>query len=194
MMLKKQSLKITLILLLIILLPLTVLSQQESDKAKAEKKNKEDLKTTETEDAKKAYKNDLKAPDSDGVINLTGDQSDVWNPKERRDPFASLIQKVAKPGENEYRVIVQPGKRPSGIGGMELKEIELAGILFIKGEYKAMFIGSDDISYLLSVNDQIWDGTVKEIDMNCVTFEQETEDLRFLVRRMKTIRRCLDTE
>jgi Tfp pilus assembly protein PilP len=187
---------------LMIILPSTLVAQQTKEKAnqKKEEKKKDDKKETaapqQTTTDKKATESDLKAPEEnmDTVQDMTVGQGEVWNPENRRDPFASLIQKVAKSGAEEYKVLTREGKRPDGIEGMELKDIQLVGIFFIKGVYKAMFVGSDDYPYLLISGSQIWDGRIKEIDFSCVTFEQETEDLRFLVRRMKPVKRCLETE
>ena len=199
---KKILLIIAIALPLIISLPSYIAAQQTKDKAgqkKEEKKKDEKKETTapqQTTTEKKATESDLKAPEenTDTVQDMTAGQGEVWNPENRRDPFASLIQKVARTGAEEYKVVTREGKRPDGIEGMELKDIQLVGIFFIKGVYKAMFVGSDDYPYLLTVGGQIWDGRIKEIDFSCVTFEQETEDLRFLVRRMKPVKRCLETE
>lgn len=202
----KTIIYIAFIILLIVSVPSYLTAQQSTNKAnqnKEEKKKddkKDDKKTTpavpESGSEKKATESDLKAPEEtlETVQDMTVGQPEVWNPENRRDPFTSLIQKTVKSGSGEERVVAREGKRPDGIEGMDLKDIQLVGIFFIKGAYKAMFVGSDAYPYLLTVGNQIWDGRVKEIDFNCVTFEQETEDLRFLVRRMKPVKRCLETE
>jgi len=199
----KKTLVFTgIIFLLVIFLPLYVSAQQSTGKVnpKKEDKKKDDKQNPGNNQPpvldKKATESDLKAPEetSETIQDMTIGQGEVWNPENRRDPFASLIQKVARAGGDQDKVLTREGKRPDGIEGMELKDIQLVGIFFVKGIYKAMFLGSDDYPYLLAVGYQIWDGRIKEIDFNCVTFEQETEDLRFLVRRMKPVKRCLETE
>lgn len=195
---KKALIVIAIALPLIFSLSLPAAGQQAKDKStqKKEEKKKDTPAPQQTSGDKKATESDLKAPEEnlESVQDMTGGPGEVWNPENRRDPFASLIQKVAKSGAEEYKVVTREGKRPDGIEGMELKDINLVGIFFIKGVYKAMFVGNDDYPYLLTAGSQIWDGRIKEIDFSCVTFEQETEDLRFLVRRMKPVKRCLETE
>jgi Tfp pilus assembly protein PilP len=199
---KKTSVFIGVVFLLVIALPTYLSAQQTSGKTepKKEEKKKEDKqnpgKNIPPVLDKKATESDLKAPEEspEAVQDMTIGQGEVWNPENRRDPFASLIQKVAKTGGDQDKIITREGKRPDGIEGMDLKDIQLVGIFLVKGAYKAMFVGSDDYPYLLIVGNQIWDGRIKEIDFNCVTFEQEAEDPRFLVRRMKPVKRCLETE
>jgi len=199
---KKTLVFMGIVFLLINALPSYMLAQQTVGKTepKKEEKKKEDKQNTGKNQPvaldKKATESDLKAPEEspETVQDMTIGQGEVWNPENRRDPFASLIQKVSKAGGSEDKIIAREGKRPDGIEGMDLKDIQLVGIFLVKGAYKAMFVGSDDYPYLLTVGNQIWDGRIKEVDFNCVTFEQEAEDPRFLVRRMKPVKRCLETE
>jgi len=182
------------LILLAVSLPV-ILFAQEADKKKDDKKK--DVEGSKITEAVPETKSDTKKEgegSDDAIQEFITSATDVWNPPNRREPFSSPIQKIRTGAGGDERVIVKKGKRPPGIEGMELKELELVGVLFVKGIYKAMFIGSDDFAYTLQPGEEIWDSKVKEIDMNCVTFEQETEDVRFLVRRIKTVRKCLETE
>ncbi|MBN2136023.1 MAG: pilus assembly protein PilP [Acidobacteria bacterium] len=186
--------KISLILFIVLLFTLSsVLLIAQEDKKDKDKKKKDESKSVITETD--SGTDDSAAEDSaEPIEDLTKGTAEVWNPKNRREPFSDPVQKAKTASAGDTRVLTKEGKRPAGIEGMDLKELEIVGILFIKGSYKAMCIGSDDQPYTLNQGQEIWDSRVKEIDMNCVTFEQETEDIRFLVRRMRTVRRCLENE
>lgn len=199
---KKTWVFIGIVILLTILLPAYLPAQQNTNKTdtKKEEKKKDEKqnppKNPPPATDRKATESDLKAPEEtpETVQDMTIGQTDVWNPENRRDPFASLIQKATKGGGEQERIITKEGPRPEGIEGMELKDVQLVGIFFVKGSYKAMFIGNDDYPYLLNSGFELWNARIKEIDFNCVTFEQESEDPRFLVRRMKPVKKCLETE
>ncbi len=183
--------KIFLVILLAFLIAPLALHAQEEKKDDANKDSNE-VQAGEADSGSGG--NDADKGDESVNESFATSASEVWNPPNRREPFSNPVQKAKQGGEGDARIITKSGRRPPGIQGMELKEIELVGILLVKGVYKAMFVGSDDFAYLLIADDEIWDSKVKEIDMNCVTFEQETEDLRFRVRRIKTVRKCLSTD
>ena len=89
----------------------------------------------------------------------------------RRDPFRSLVEKVAIKGE---------GERPKGIAGMMISEVDLVGIITSpKGEI-AFLNGSDNKGYFMRSGDNLYDGTVMDIDRAAgrVIFRQKVDDPR----------------
>jgi hypothetical protein len=106
--------------------------------------------------------------DSEALI--TG-QYFAYDPEGRRDPFESLVK--AQP--------VIKGKRPKGIKGMLVTEIDLQGITQdIAGRPLALFNGSDNVGYTLREGDLVYDAHLIEIDIprGFVVFRQEVDDPR----------------
>jgi hypothetical protein len=94
-----------------------------------------------------------------------------YDPAGRRDPFRSLYEQVK----------TVHGKRPPGVAGMLVAEIDLSGIVKDSGAGDvAFFNGSDNKGYFLRVGDRVYDGTVIAIDSNkgVVTFRQQVDDPR----------------
>lgn len=94
-----------------------------------------------------------------------------YNPEGRRDPFESLfaVSRIAR------------DKRPRGVAGMMVAEIDLDGIIEDpSGGNLAFFTGSDNKGYFLRVGDAVYDGTLIAIDAQrgMVTFRQQTDDPR----------------
>ncbi|UCF66370.1 MAG: hypothetical protein JSV80_11295 [Acidobacteriota bacterium] len=102
---------------------------------------------------------------------LTG-QHFSYDPTGRRDPFEPLI-KTQKIGTE--------GKRPKGIAGMLISEIDLKGVVTdVDGLPAALFRGSDNRGYTIRVGDVVYDGRVISIDSGrgAVVFRQQVEDPR----------------
>lgn len=95
-----------------------------------------------------------------------------YDPAGRRDPFEPLIKSDA----------VKPdGKRPKGIAGMLVNEIDLKGVATdVQGNPVAMFRGSDSRGYTLRVGEVVYDGRVLAIDPRRgeVVFRQQVDDPR----------------
>jgi len=97
-----------------------------------------------------------------------------YDPAGRRDPFLSLYEQVR---------LKDQGKRPKGIGGMLVTEIDLVGIVQdASGGDVAFFTGSDNKGYFMKVGDQVFDGTLIGVDprTGAVTFRQEVDDPRLI--------------
>ncbi len=94
-----------------------------------------------------------------------------YDPAGRRDPFRSLVENVAIKGE---------GERPKGIAGMLIAEVDLVGIITSPRGEIAFLNGSDNRGYFLRSGDQLYDGTIVDIDRAAgkVTFRQKVEDPR----------------
>ena len=107
--------------------------------------------------------------DSEAVI--TG-RHFTYDPAGRRDPFEPLVR--ATP-------LGARGKRPKGIAGMLVSEIDLKGISTdVRGAPMALFSGSDNRGYHLRVGDVVYDGRVISIDevRGVVVFRQNVDDPR----------------
>jgi hypothetical protein len=109
-----------------------------------------------------------------------------YDPENRRDPFRSLAEPPT----------ADRGKRPPGIGGMLVTEIDLAGIVRDDdGGDVAFFVGTDGKGYFLHVGERVFDATLIAIDAErgAVTFRQEVDDprqikpYRDLVRRLSPV-------
>ena len=95
----------------------------------------------------------------------------TYDPAGRRDPFEPLVK--AEP--------VRKGKRPKGIAGMLVAEIDLKGVAVDPtGRPVALFHGSDNRGYLLRVGDVVYDARVIKIDpvSGLVVFRQQVDDPR----------------
>jgi Tfp pilus assembly protein PilP len=87
----------------------------------------------------------------------------VYNPEGRRDPFWNLLQgKSVK--ENREAI--------EGIAGLMIDELELEGIVFAQGEFKALLKGPDTRPYVVSIGDKVYDGEVVAMDRNSVSFRK----------------------
>ena len=94
-----------------------------------------------------------------------------YDPAGRRDPFRSLFETVR----------VKEGKRPEGISGMLVTEIDLVGIVKDPADGDvAFFSGTDNKGYFLQVGDEVFDGTLIAISTRggSVTFRQRVDDPR----------------
>jgi Tfp pilus assembly protein PilP len=87
----------------------------------------------------------------------------VYNPEGRRDPFWNLLQgKSVK--ENREAI--------EGIAGLMIDELELEGIVFAQGEFKALLKGPDTRPYVVGIGDKVYDGEVVAMDRNSVSFKK----------------------
>ncbi len=87
----------------------------------------------------------------------------VYNPEGRRDPFWNLLQgKSVK--ENREAI--------EGIAGLMIDELELEGIVFAQGTFKALLKGPDTRPYIVGIGDKVYDGEVVAMDKNSVSFKK----------------------
>jgi type IV pilus assembly protein PilP len=87
----------------------------------------------------------------------------VYNPEGRRDPFWNLLHgKSVK--ENREAI--------EGIAGLMIDELELEGIVFAQGEFKALLKGPDTRPYVVGIGDKVYDGEVVAMDRNSVSFKK----------------------
>ena len=93
----------------------------------------------------------------------------AYNPGNRRDPFESLLVST------EARKL--GGRRPEGIPGLLIDEIDLRGI-WRTGKGYVVQVGVDNQikSYLLKAGDQLYDGNVVSVTRSEVVFKQIVQD------------------
>jgi hypothetical protein len=108
---------------------------------------------------------DLPEPATDEGVELMNVQPGefVYNPEGRRDPFWNLLQgKSVK--ENREAI--------EGIAGLMIDELELEGIVFAQGSFKALLKGPDTRPYVVGIGDKVYDGEVVAMDKNSVSFKK----------------------
>ncbi|MCP3980422.1 MAG: hypothetical protein GY716_14055 [bacterium] len=118
---------------------------------------------------------------------LARGQRFAYEPAGRRDPFQSLFETM--PGAK--------GKRPKGVEGMLINEIDLAGVVQdTRDGDVAMVIGSDNKGYFLRVGDAVYDGTVIAVDprLGAVTFRQQVDDPRRIKPYRDVVKRLVPVE
>lgn len=136
------------------------------------------------------------APAQEGVIEkiereresiITG-QHFSYDSQGRRDPFESLVKaQVMAPG----------GKRPKGVAGMLVTELDLKGIATdVAGHRVALVRGSDNRGYSLREGDVVYDARLIsiDVDMGSVVFRQEVDDPRRIKPYRDVIKRLTPLE
>ncbi len=90
----------------------------------------------------------------------------TYDRRGRRDPFLSVWNKRAE------------GSRPPGVAGMAIAELDLMGIAHTPdGKHRyALVLGTDNTGYNLNEGDQLYDGKVKKIESDRVTFLKKVND------------------
>jgi hypothetical protein len=117
---------------------------------------------------------------------ITG-QGFTYNPEGRRDPFRSPFGSLASGTD----------KRPPGLAGMLVAEIDLSGIVNDPRDGDvAVVIGSDNKGYFLRVGDEVYDGTVIAIDPShgTLTFRQQVDDPRMIKPYRDIVKRLVPLE
>ncbi len=132
--------------------------------------------------------------DSEAVETILREQEQLlrgqrfsYDPAGRRDPFTSLIENVVLVG----------GKRPKGIAGMLVAEVDLVGTIKDRsGGNIAFFMGSDNKGYFLRVGDAVHDGTLIAVSptSGTVTFRQQVDDPRLIKPYRDVVKRLVPLE
>jgi len=98
----------------------------------------------------------------------------LYNPGNRRDPFANpllLVKKGNRPEDEEE----SRGVAPPGIKGTYIAQAALQGIAIRDNARVAVFRGADSRAYFLRKGDRLFDGYLKEIHDGFVTLVRETK-------------------
>ncbi|MFQ5881722.1 MAG: hypothetical protein ACE5I9_04530 [Candidatus Methylomirabilales bacterium] len=100
----------------------------------------------------------------------------VYNPRGRRDPFVPLVQAQTEEG------------------GVDIRGLKLAGIVWQKDRYFALLEAPDGLGHILKVNDRLGpNARVKAITKDTVLIEMKRRDV-FGKRQLRTIRLELKKE
>jgi type IV pilus assembly protein PilP len=99
----------------------------------------------------------------------------TYNPEGRRDPFVSL---VTRGGD-----LKSAGARPDGVAGMLINDVTVRGIVKSGEDFVAMLQAPDTKTYIVHVNDRLFDGSIKAITVRAVVFSQEVKDPLSLVKQ-----------
>jgi hypothetical protein len=116
---------------------------------------------------------------------LLAGQRFTYDPAGRRDPFLNLFESMRMTAE---------GKRPVGMAGMLVSELDLVGIVKDRsGGDVALVIGSDNKGYFLRVGDNVFDGAVIAVDsrLGTVTFRQQVDDPRRIKPYQDVVKRLV---
>jgi hypothetical protein len=114
-----------------------------------------------------------------------GGEGYTYNPAGRRDPFVSLVNRGSDPRAT--------GTRPEGVAGLLVSEVALKGIVRTRGAYLAILQAPNSRTYVVRANDRLFDGMVKSITADGVTFLQEVNDPLSLVKQ-REVRKTLRPE
>jgi len=97
-----------------------------------------------------------------------------YDPGGRRDPFVSLVARGTD---------LRPDNRPQGLGGMLINDITVRGIFKSEERIVAMLQAPDNRTYIVHVNDKLFDGFIKAITVDTVVFSQDVNDPLSLVKQ-----------
>ena len=87
----------------------------------------------------------------------------------RRDPFSPLIQ-ISVGGRTTGQHL------PPGIGGLEVSTVRVDGTVEAPTGTLAVVSNPDDRVYFVRVGDQLYDGDVEKINLDGVTFKENSRD------------------
>jgi len=122
---------------------------------------------------------DLEAEDVDvsGIEEiLRGDQASMegeffsYDPAGRRDPFRSLLIGFEEADAGVVKV------RPPGLPGTLVDELRIEGIIKTPEGILAFAQGRDNLSYIIRPGTKLYDGQVREIQLDRVIFERQVND------------------
>lgn len=85
-----------------------------------------------------------------------------------RDPFAALVR-ASDPGDSHSNL-------PPGIAGLQVATVRLEGMVKTSDGIVAVVANPQDSVYFLHDGDHIYDGVVEKIDIDDITFRQESKD------------------
>ena len=97
-----------------------------------------------------------------------------YDPRGRRDPFVSLLNRGADLGP--------VGERPTGLAGLTVNDVSLRGIILSEGTYIAVLQAPDTKTYVVRDGNRLYDGSVLTVSEDAVIFLQEVNDPLSLVK------------
>ena len=104
----------------------------------------------------------------------------TYDPERRRDPFVSLLTLGAARGPLT--------ERPAGLAGLTVNDVSLRGLVFSGGVYLAVMQAPDNKTYILRGEEVLFDGVVKDVSAEGITFVQQVNDPLSIVREREVLR------
>jgi len=98
----------------------------------------------------------------------------TYNPDGRRDPFVSLGARGTD---------MRSDSRPEGLGGLLINDITVRGVFKSPERITAMLQSPDNRTYIVHINDRLFDGFIKAITVDTVVFSQDVNDPLSLVKQ-----------
>jgi Tfp pilus assembly protein PilP len=96
-------------------------------------------------------------------------QGFTYEAQGRRDPFVSLVRRGADPERG-----VSP--RPPGLPGLAVSEVALKGTVATPNGFVAILQGADSKAYVVHEGEKLFDGSVRGIAQDSITFTQQVAD------------------
>lgn len=115
---------------------------------------------------------------------ITEENNFVYDPGGRRDPFWDMLK-----GKTFKNI----RKSKEGIQGLMIDELELEGIVYVKGSFAALCKGPDNKAYIIKKGDMLYDGEVLSITRKKVVFRKHLT-IALGGKKYKIIERILDPE
>lgn len=140
------------------------------------------------EQAKEPPKETEKIDRSAGPVSSSWTGQSTFLSIGKRDPFKSpLDEKKASQQPSLDTVDVPPArnKRPLGPPGTLISEIKLMGVAQGMGSKLAMINCGGTITYFLREGERLYDGYIKEINANEVTFVREVKSQNKIIRQQE---------
>ena len=124
----------------------------------------------------------LTEPESEDVARpgQVGREVYTYNPERRRDPFVSLLRGGADLGPMN--------ERPAGLAGLSVNDVSLRGLVLSGGVYLAVMQAPDNKTYILRGDELLFDGAVKRVSAEGITFLQEVNDPLSIVKEREVLR------
>ena len=120
------------------------------------------------------------APDDVAAPDQVRSEVYTYDPEGRRDPFVSLLTRGADLGPlNE---------RPAGLAGLSVNDVSLRGLVLSGGVYLAVMQAPDNKTYILRGDELLFDGVVKSVSAEGITFLQEVNDPLSIVKEREVLR------
>ena len=104
----------------------------------------------------------------------------AYDPERRRDPFVNLLTRGGDPG--------LLNERPAGLAGLSVNDVSLNGLVLSGGVYLAVMQAPDNKTYILRGGELLFDGVVKSVSAEGITFLQEVNDPMSIVNDREVFR------
>ena len=104
----------------------------------------------------------------------------AYDPERRRDPFVNLLTRGGDPG--------LLNERPAGLAGLSVNDVSLNGLVLSGGVYLAVIQAPDNKTYILRGGELLFDGVVKSVSAEGITFLQEVNDPMSIVNAREVFR------